>query len=136
MLRTWPLVAVAAVSLGVLAGCGGNSKPSTRAPAETSSAAVPGHHTLVISERSWSGGQTCSGGTCSSTKRFSFGLNVPKLTRAQATKEAYQLARQSSLLVRDVTCHSLGGAHRRHSGESGWVCHYVGGLPKPTPGGS
>ncbi len=47
---------------------------------------------------------------------------MPALTRAQAIKQTYQLAHQSSLIARDVTCHSVNEAHRGHGVESGWVC--------------
>lgn len=133
MPRISSLTTAAAVSLALLSGCG-SSKPSAKAPAKTSLASALGHHTLVVSARSWSGGQTCSGGTCTNTKHFSFGLNV-KLTRAQAIKAAYQMAHENSLIVHDVTCHSLNGVHQGNSVEGGWVCHYIGALPKAADGG-
>lgn len=102
-------IAVAAVALAVLSGCGGGSGASATRPARSAPAST-GHYTLQVAERS-----PCSGGFCANS--FLFAYNQPKLTKAQAIQRAYHLAHQTSLVVLRMSCHSV---------PKGWSCEYFG----------
>lgn len=101
----------------LLSGCGSGSTRHQHQNTGTASANAqargtsPTRRGLTLS----ASGPGCSGTSC--TKEFSFTTGHPSLTRTQALKLAYHLARQSpSLVVRDLTCHVA---------PAEWQCTYI-----------